>query len=206
MDMAVEKRAVVEVGFDPVTMTQARTRLVPIERPGEELPALPVPGDLWCALTVRARLERMGEVYRQLPHSPDTVMASRVRRDDAGKVIEVNEAFRSWMPEPVRELFKDEPGVPRRLLPSDRDIAAAHRIVDVLCKADRDVAWAIANRLSDRKLGKAMRCDGKTAAGRKQDVLHRLAVHWNTMEWRPDREDCARVEKFFHKKVGGVPK
>ena len=207
MDM-VGKRVDFEVqlGFEPVSMTRARTRRVVIEREGEAFNDLPAPGDPWCPLTVRARLERMGEVYRQLPHTPDTVMASRVRRDERGKVVEVNEAFRSWMPEPVRELFKDEPGVPRRLMPSDRDIAAAHRIVDVLSKEDRDIAWAIANRMSDRKLGRALHRDGKTAAMRKQDVLHRLARHWNALEWRPDREDCARVEKFFHKKVPCGPK
>src|SRR4051812_16978928 len=97
----------------------ARTRFV--EAP--EKPALrqaPRLGDAWCPLTVRARLERMGETYRKLPHSPDTRPGGH----------------RSCMPTPIRELFKDLPAEPLRPGVSDADLAAANRVIDVLTSAE----------------------------------------------------------------------
>jgi hypothetical protein len=159
----------------------ARTRFVEREKP--VVLRDPEPGDRWCALTVRARLERMGEVYRRLPHSPDTRP----------------QPVRSCMPEPLRELFKDLPPAPLRPGVADDDLAAANQIVDVLAERERGIAWAIANRMSDRELGRHIGCHHATAANRKQDVLARLASHWNGLGWRPDDEDIRRARQFVHR-------
>ena len=146
-------------------------------------PRDPRPGDPWEPLTVRARLERMGEVYGRLPHSPDTRP----------------QPVRSCMPTPVREPWKDAAPGPLRLLPDHADIVAAHQVVDALTKDERRIAWAIATRMSDRALGRHLRTSHHTAAHRKQAVLDALASHWNTLDWSPDAEDTNRARRFIHR-------
>lgn len=160
----------------------ATARPVEIERHGEAFLDLPEVGDPWEPLTVRARLERMAETYGRLP---------RVRPS----------AVRSCMPDTVREAWKDEP---RPQASTDRaldevDIEAANVIVDVLTSSQRAVAWAIAQRKSDRWLGRMMGMDGKTASKLKQDVLSDLATNWNMLRFRPDAEDVKRARKFLHR-------
>lgn len=188
-----QRQIVVETGLDEevpwggksspgtVVRRHARTRFVERERP--VLLRDPEPGDAWCSLTVRARLERMGEVYRRLPHSPDTRP----------------QPVRSCMPTPLRELFKDLPAAPLKPGVTDTDLAAANQIVDVLGEAERGVAWAIANRMSDRQLARHIGVHHATAANRKQAVLARLAEHWNDLGWCPDNEDIRRARLFVHR-------
>lgn len=159
----------------------ASTRLV--DTPPAEAPREPALGDPWEALTVRARLERMGEVYGRLPHAPDTRP----------------QPVRSCMPTPVREPWKDASPGPLRLLPDHADIVAAHQVVDALTKAERHVAWAIATRMKDAELARHMGKSNHTAAKRKQEVLAALAAHWNTLDWWPDGEDINRARRFIHR-------
>ena len=154
-----------------------------VERPPPEVEREPALGDPWEPLTVRARLERMGEVYGRLPHSPDTRP----------------QPVRSCMPTPVREPWKDAAPGPLRLLPDHADIVAAHQVVDALTKDERHVAWAIATRMKDAELARHMRKSNHTAAKRKQEVLTVLAEHWNTLEWSPDGEDINRARRFIHR-------
>lgn len=181
-----QRSVVVETGLDEEVewkgeayTRHARTRFVEA-RPIALAPRAPELGDAWEPLTVRARLERMGETMRRLP---------------LPKPADV----RSCMPEPKREMWKDMPAEPLRPGVTDADLNAAYQVVDVLTEAERGIAWALANRVSDRELGRWMRCDGKTAAARKQAVLAQLAAHWNTLTWRPDAEDINRARKFVHR-------
>jgi DNA-binding CsgD family transcriptional regulator len=159
----------------------ARTRFVPIKTP--VLARAPELGDPWDPLTVRARLERMGETYRRLP--------------GAGVVKPIQP--KSCMPEPLRELFKDLPATPLRSGVTDADLAAANRVIDVLTARERGIAWAIANRMSDRELARHLGVHHTTAAARKQDVLKMLAEHWRTLDWMPDAEDINRACRFIHR-------
>lgn len=154
-----------------------------VDTPRAEAPREPALGDPWEPLTVRARLERMGEVYRRLPHAPDTRP----------------QGHRSCMPTPVRELFKDMPPGPLRLVPDHADIVAANQVIDVLTRDERSIAWAIANRMGDRALGRHLRTSHHTAAHRKQAVLGVLTAHWNTLDWWPDAEDINRARRFIHR-------
>src|SRR5262245_51151874 len=53
----------------------ARTRFVePRQKPRR--PRAPDIGDAWCPLTVRARLHRLADVFRQVPNDPDTKPAT----------------------------------------------------------------------------------------------------------------------------------
>lgn len=157
----------------------ARTRFVePVVPPEPEL----VPGDRWCPLTVRARLERTAEAYSRLPRPGP-------RRNPG-----------SCMPETVREMWKDaakEPSSDAAL--KDRDLNAAHQIVDVLTGPERAVAWAIAQRWGDSRLGRTLGVSHHTAAARKQQVLVELARQWNGQALRPDREDINRALRFIHR-------
>ncbi len=185
-----QRQIVVETGLDETVewprqtnRLHARTRFV--EKPKSvEPPRLPELGDPWCPLTVRARLERMGETYRRLPHSPDTRPGG----------------YKSCMPTPLRELFKDLPAEPLRPGVTDVDLKAANQVIDVLTESERSIAWALANKWGDRKLARAMRCHHATAAKAKQDVLAQLVTHWNTLDWKPDAEDVKRASRFIHRK------
>lgn len=160
---------------------RASARLV--DTPPPTAPREPALGDAWDPLTVRARLERMGEVYRRLPHAPDTRP----------------QQVRSCMPTPVREPWKDAAPGPLRLLPDHADIVAAQQVVDALTADERSIAWAIANRMGDRALGRHLRTSHHTAAHRKQAVLGVLTAHWNTLDWWPDAEDINRARRFIHR-------
>jgi hypothetical protein len=171
-DKSMQNRVVVELDLDetverggqgitPATYRlHARTRFVSVARPQHTAPEV---GDPWCELTVRARLHRMADVFKRLPHTSDTRPGG----------------YKSCMPDPVRELFKDLPGEPMRLGVAASDMSAARQALDGLWMLDREgliVAWGIAARLSDRRVAKELGCHHTTAAARKQDVLGLLAA------------------------------
>lgn len=163
----------------------ARTRFV--DKAKSSKPRNPQLGDPWCPLTVRARLERMAEVFRQVPHDPDTKPAQE----------------RSCMPTPVRQVFKDQPGEPMRIPVARSDLAAARQVLDsmiALNRAKRIVTWSIANQISDRRLGKYIRKDHKTAARLKQIVLAELAGDWNGRGWSLELLDVRGARDFIHRK------
>ncbi len=190
----MSKVLVVETGLDeragavlvngavvPRTL-HARTRFVEGKKP--EKPELPQLGDPWDTVTVRARLERMGETYRRLP----------------GSGVLKPQQIKSCMPTPVREPWKDAAPGPLRQGVSDADLAASNVIIDALTAGERGIAWAIANRTSNDDLSKLLNCSPPTAGARKLAVLEVLAKHWNTMSWRPDAEDILRAHRFLHRK------
>jgi hypothetical protein len=161
---------------------RARTRFV--DRPKAPIPELPQVGDPWDSVTVRARLERMGETYRRLPGT-GVVKPAQVK---------------SCMPTPVREPWKDAAPLPLRQGVTDADLAASNIIIDVLTAKERGIAWAIANRTSNQDLAELLHVSSPTAGARKQAVLELLAAHWNTMSWRPDAEDILRAHRFLHRR------
>ncbi|HZQ01403.1 MAG TPA: hypothetical protein VFB13_17795 [Reyranella sp.] len=189
------KVAVVETNLDePVEVIggrlagsyvrRARTRFV------EEKPAvLPMPprlGDRWEPLTVRARLQRMAEVFRRVPHDPDTRPGQ----------------YRSCMPTPVREIFKDQPAEPMRVPVSRAELAAAKQVLDSLITLtweQRVTAWAIANKLSDRRLAKEIHCSHPTASDRKNALLRQLAADWNARGWTPDDFDLEHARSLIRR-------
>jgi hypothetical protein len=180
-----------EPGLTPATYrVHAKARFIDIERHGEAHLELPVVGDPWDPLTVRARLERVGETMRRLPKPGPRKVGN-------------------CMPETLRERWKDAPkeeATDEAL--DDVDVNAAYQVIDVLPMGlgeldsnERRIAWAIAQKRSDRWVGRRDGCDGKTAAARKQTVLKSLAEQWNKREWRPDAEDVKRARKYFlHRK------
>jgi len=187
-----QRQIVVETGLSDevewprqTVIRHARTRFVDRAKTSEP-PRLPELGDPWCPLTVRARLERMGETYRRLPHSPDTRP----------------QQHKSCMPTPLRELFKDFiEALQHKLGVTDADLSAANQIIDVLTSAERNIAWAIANRMKDRELGRHRHTNHHEAAKAKQNTLAMLVAHWNTYEWKPDAEDVRRASRFMHRKM-----
>lgn len=162
----------------------ARTRFVPVEIDidveGEAFLDLPEVGDPWEPLTVQARLERMAETQSRLPR----IRPARVR---------------SCMPDTVRERWKDAPKeeLTDKALDDD-DLGAANQVIDALTAGQRPVAWAIAERKSDRWLGRKQGVHHQTAAGRKQAMLKMLADHWNKLDWRPDAEDIRRARQLLN--------
>jgi hypothetical protein len=166
---------------------RASVKFVEIERHGEAFLDLPEVGDPWCDLTVRARLERAAEAYGRLPE------------------VKLREHPRSCMPEVVRERWKDEPKEQRRPLTdralADADLTAAHQVIDLLTREQRPIAWAIAEKMSDRKLGKALGCHNMTAARRKHAMLLELAHHWNGLGLRPDESDVKRAAAYLGKNI-----
>jgi len=172
-----------EVDYRGVSFVRhARTRFVEGSKK-PETPKFPELGDPWCALTVRARLERMGETYRRLPHSPDTRP----------------QQHKSCMPTPLLELFKDMPPGPLRPGVTDAALAAANQAIDGLNNRNRRIAWAVANKINDNKLGKWLGHDRNYASRAKQMVLKILALRWNHLGWRPDHEDVAHACAFLHR-------
>lgn len=162
----------------------ARSRFIVDRKPAKPVVARPRLGDPWCPLTVRARLERLAYVFRQVPHAPDTRPAK----------------VRSNMPEPVREIFKDQPGEPMRLPVDKADLDAARMVLESLITLHRlwrIVAWSIANRVGDRRLGAYLKKDRRSAAKLKQQLLERLAREW---AGAPDPIDIADAGDFIHKK------
>jgi hypothetical protein len=165
-----------------VVRRRARSRFVIPPASPEEGLRLPEIGDPWCPLTVRARLERTAEAYRALPKPGP-------RRNP-----------KSGMPETVREMWKDAAKEEARDDDlRDSDLNAAHQIVDILAAPERAIAWAIAHKWNDSRLGRKLGVSHHTAAVRKLEVLYELTRHWNTLALRPDREDVLRARKFIHK-------
>lgn len=164
----------------------ARTRFVENGAdPGK--PREPRLGDRWEPLTVRARLLRTAEVFRKLPHTPDTRPQS----------------YRSCMPTPVRELFKDLPGEPMRLpVPAD-DYAAARQVLDSLLKFRTDeqrlAIWGVATRRSHREMGRYLHKGKDYAASLAQRILQLLAEDWNERGWSPDAADIDRAADLIHR-------
>jgi hypothetical protein len=179
---------VVETGLDPVTRTEARSRFV-ARKPAAEPPKLPELGDPWCPLTVRARLQRMADVFRRIPHDPDTRPA----------------LFRSCMPTPVREIFKDQPGEPMRLPVARADYAAACEVLDDLVKRQsrlqRILVWGIAARQSHRQMADRLRCSHTHAGKRVQQMLTVLVAAWNGYGWKPEAADIERAKELIHRNV-----
>ena len=163
----------------------ARTRFV--EASGESQPPEPPEiGGIWCQLTVRARLQRMADVFRRVPHTPDTKP----------------QGHRSCMPQPVREIFKDQPGEPMRLRVGQADYAAAVQTLDsfiTLSRLNKIVGWHLANNISDRRLGRYVRRDHKTAAKLKLKLLDFLAADWNRRGWVPEAEDIRMARDLIHR-------
>lgn len=183
----VERILTVELGLDDRS-TRARTRFVD-KAPAPKPPKEPEVGDPWEPLTVRARLQRMAEVFRRLPHDPDTRPGQH----------------RSCMPTPVREVFKDQPADPMRVPVSRVDQAAATQVLDSLVTfKDTDarlVFWAIAAKLTDRRLGRELRCHHVTAGKRKEALLGVLASDWNARGWRPDATDVQNARALIHRNL-----
>lgn len=189
------RSVVVETGLSEETVHRgksftrhARTRFV--DKPKvSDFPAPPVLGDPFDPVTVRARLQRMAEVFRRMPHDPDTRPGQH----------------RSCMPTPVREIFKDLPGEPMRVPVARVDLSAAKQVLDSLITFkdtdNRLVVWAIAAKLSHRRLGIELRCDHKTAAARVQAMLAGLVIDWNARGWRPDEIDIANARMLIHRNI-----
>ena len=164
-------------------VVHARTCIIEAEKP--EMPKAPEPGDPWDPLTVRARLHRFADVFRKLPHTPDTKPGG----------------YRSCLPEPVREVFKDQPGEPMRLPVRPEDMRAAMGLLDVivtLSDEQRLVLWAIALKISDRRLARQLRCSHPTAALRKEGLLRLLA---SRLPDAPDDRDVERAREFIHRNL-----
>jgi hypothetical protein len=165
----------------------ARTRFVKPAKVVEVEP--PKLGDPWEPLTVRARLHRMNEVFRRIPHTPDTKPRQH----------------RSSMPEPVREVFKDQPGEPMRLPVGRADHSAAMQLLDSLVKRQsrlqRVLIWGIAAKQSHRQLAKHLCCGHPHAGRRVQEMLVVLAADWNARGWRPDATDIADALDLIHRKI-----
>lgn len=166
----------------------ARTRFVAKDRPsGATEP--PEIGGVWCPLTVRARLQRMAEIFRRIPHDPDTRPGQH----------------RSCMPTPVREVFKDQPGEPMRVPVSRADYAAACQVLDDLVKRQsrlqRVLIWGIAARQSHRQLAEHLCCSHVHAGKRVQQMLVILVKAWNDAGWRPDGIDIERARELIHRNV-----
>lgn len=189
-----QRQIVVETGLDEEVWTprgsyrkHAKARFVAMQPPDQ--PRLPEIGDGWCPLTVRARLQRMAEVFRRIPHTPDT---------KPGKE-------RSCMPTPLREVFKDQPGEPMRIPPNRADLAAAMQLLDSLVKRQsrlqRVLIWGIAAKLSHRHLARQLCCSHPHAAKRVQQMLVVLAAEWKANGWAPDAIDIERAGELIHRNI-----
>jgi hypothetical protein len=158
-------------------------------KPEPEMPRAPEFGDPWCDLTVRARLERGASILDRMPHTPDTKPGG----------------YRCSMPEIIRERWKDEPdAVVIKLGVSRADSGALVQFLNALIALPIDqhpVWWGIANKRSDRRVGRELRCDGKTAATRKQELLAFLAEDWNKRGWKPEDIDVTAARLFIHKNL-----
>ena len=172
-----------------VTRTRrARTRFVTPRKAAAPVRS-PEVGDPWCPLTVRARLQRMSDVFRRIPHDPDTRPG-----------IE-----RSCMPTPVREVFKDQPGEPMRVPVSRADYNAACQVLDDLVKRQsrlqRILVWGIAARQSHRQIAEHLCCSHTHAAKRVQQMLTILVASWNGRGWMPEAADIERARELIHRKT-----
>jgi hypothetical protein len=166
----------------------ARTRFVTVELEKPVPLRDPEVGDRFDQVTVRARLIRFGRVWRRVPHTPDT----RPQRE------------RSCMPEPKREIFKDMPAVPMRLPVPSVDMTEAVQVLDAYLPMHEDAErkalwWAVADKESDREMGKRERCHHATAGKRKLIFLEALAKDWNERGWRVSLGDVVEARKLLHR-------
>lgn len=177
----------VEIGLDAVTRTVARSKFV-AKKASAEPPKPPELGDPWCPLTVRARLQRMAEVFRRLPHTPDTKPGG----------------YRSCMPEPIREIFKDQPGEPMRVPVGSADLKDAMQVLDALIQMttmQRILAWGIAAKVPASTVARYLRCSDKTARKRLLGFLDETWVDWRGRGWVPNERDVVLAAQFIHRKV-----
>lgn len=177
----------VEIGLDAVTRTQARSRFV-ARKPRPEPLKPPELGDPWCPLTVRARLQRVGWVLRKDPR------------------VGPRENPRSCMPEPVREMWKDQKAEPMRIpVPSADQDATVEVLKDLLRFKDDDearyVVFSIAEKMGGDRLGELLHCSDTHARKLQKRMLDDLAKVWNGYSWRPDARDIERAKKFIHRNV-----
>jgi len=63
----------------------------------------------------------------------------------------------------------------------------------------RVTAWAIANKLSDRRLAKEIHCSHPTASDRKNALLRQLAADWNARGWTPDDFDLEHARSLIRR-------
>ena len=156
-----------------------------VATPAADAPREPMLGDPWEPLTVRARLHRLNWVLTKDPRVGP-------RKDP-----------RSCCPEPVREIFKDQPGEPMRIPVPRADHDAVNATLQSLLRfkdeSDRAVIFAIAARSSARDLGEALRCHHATAARRIEEMLKLLAGHWNNLRLAPDQVDIDRAIRLIHR-------
>jgi hypothetical protein len=184
-----DKQAIaVETEFGPWRGTRLVDPALPVDPP---LP--PQVGDPWCPLTVRARLHRIDWVLRRDPR------VGLTGRPDP-------EQIPSAMPETVRELFKDLPGVPMRIaVPAGHQDVVNQTLADLLRYRFDDeakaVIFAIAQRLSGDVLGKKLRCSDTQARKLMKRALDRLTLEWNAQPWRPDAYDIERAKKLIHRNI-----
>ena len=88
-----------------------------------------------------------------------------------------------------------------RKIQADRD--AAMQGLDslvTLTRLNRIVAWSIANRIGDTRLGRYIRRDRRTAATLKQKLLAFLVSDWQRRGWSPDAIDVSAAREFIHRK------
>jgi len=170
----------------PIPRTRhARTRFVEASKPVEM--RLPMLGDPWCALTVRARLQRWMWVRSRDPNPAP-------RREG------------SCMPEVVREAWKDAAiGTRLRIPVTTVDSDAANEVETLLApflnEVDFPIILAIAANISDRETARALRTSHPTVRSRKQAMLGTLAQHFNDAGSSPDLNDIHRVAQFMHRKI-----
>lgn len=176
----------VEIGLD-ANMTRARAKFV-ARKPRPEPPKPPVLGDPWCPLTVRARLQRVGWVLAKDPEPGP-------RKNP-----------RSCMPEPVRELFKDQKGEPMRMpVPSADQDAVTDVLKDLMRFKDDDearyVVFSIAGKLGGEKLAEFLHCSDTHARKLQKRMLDDLASAWKGYSWQPDARDIERAKKLIHRNI-----
>lgn len=167
----------------------ARTRFVTAP-PASDPPEPPKLGDPWCAVTVRARLQRIGWVLRRDPR------------------VGPNPDPPSCMPEVVRERWKDAaPGstILRISVPAADHSAVNETLIDLLRFKDDEeakaVIYAIVEKTSGEDLGITLRCSGKHARTLMARMLDDLATAWNALPWRPDAKDIERAKKLLHRNI-----
>lgn len=155
--------------------------------PALEPPRPPEIGDAWEPLTVRVRLYRLAEVFRRIPHTPDTKPGS----------------YRSCMPDIVRERWKDAAvGTPVRIPVSRLDLNAAYQVLDDIVRWSREqrlLGWGIACAVKTEDMTRELRCSERTLRTLKLEFLRDMAEQWNRLDWRPDHDDVARARRLIHR-------
>ena len=194
LDEVVLRRAPTKPGehrFVERTRHARTERVVEIEREGEAFQVLPEVGDPWEPLTVHARLHRLADAYRRIPHTPDTKPMG----------------YLCGMPEPVREPWKDaakDKDATMTLPVTSAEHAAADALLDLLIALtdeQRLLAWGLACRLPNRKMSKHLHCDHRTVGKRKLEVLDMLVARLNASPHRPDGRDVEGARSLIHRNI-----